>query len=150
MSKQEIISKWKSNEKPFGLLPKDMKYWAECIGGHNFIEFCSNGQWSDKPTKDVLGIFKGITYRLRPDYPEEPEVIECEIAPNTLGILVVHACIEDSQWWPNYIESPSFTKIDGQKVNWLKMRFSNGDEIRALYHEDTNVKPVAAIFEVIA
>jgi len=71
MTNNEIIRKWKENEKAFGLVDLDMKNWAENTGARRFECYNADRVWS-------LGgdgsFWPQTTYKLPADYTEEPEV----------------------------------------------------------------------------
>ncbi len=69
-----LIKELKENEKPFGLMSKEIQDKARKIGAQDFQFFSDN--WVS-----TLQSFSPhyYTYRLRPDYVEEPEVVKCEI-----------------------------------------------------------------------
>ena len=82
-----LIELLKDNEKPFGLMSEEMQEKARKIGIlGNFRQFVGPG-WG--------GIYKATgcnfhdikTYRLRPDYTEEPAIVECEISKTDDGSL---------------------------------------------------------------
>lgn len=73
-----IIDELKANEKPFGLMSEEMQAKAQGIGLRDFEDYlgCNNGNWE----KDDTGLWLFYrTYRLRPDYEEEPEIEEWPI-----------------------------------------------------------------------
>jgi len=63
----DLIQQLKENEKPFGLMSAEMQEKAREIGLSGNFE-----NWSGN-------FIIGFTYRLRPDYEEKPEIVECEI-----------------------------------------------------------------------
>ena len=77
MSK-ELIQALKNNEKSFGLMSKEMRIEAKKIGHEAFDCFLGS---IELPWQDAQGLLDYRTYRLRPDYTEEPEVVECEEWP---------------------------------------------------------------------
>lgn len=87
----DLIQELKDNEKPFGLMPKDMQAKAREIKVHNFNYYLGNnsGDWSeDDEVDNVFHYYR--TYHLRPDYQEEPEVKveKCRIFEDELHSLV--------------------------------------------------------------
>lgn len=76
-----IIQQLKDNEKPFGLMSEEMQEKAREVGQPEFEMYMKDDTWmrcggcnnfhSPKITDQ--------TYRLRPDFAEEPEIVECEI-----------------------------------------------------------------------
>jgi hypothetical protein len=78
---KDIIQALKENEKPFGLMSAEMqeaiqKQYEADVGSIECIEHFSN--WvrcgSINPKEN-----QHLTYRLRPDYEPEPEVVKCPI-----------------------------------------------------------------------
>jgi hypothetical protein len=76
----KIIQALKDNEKPFGLMTEEMRSKATEIGrSHNFEYYNHDNTW-------ILAAIHGdfdynSTYRLRSDYQEKPEIIECKVVP---------------------------------------------------------------------
>ena len=78
-----IIEQLKKNEKPFGLMSEEMQEKAVELGFHGNFQLYS-GYGSDGGFGAIIdnpkyGYNRKLTYRLRPDYAEEPEIVECEI-----------------------------------------------------------------------
>ncbi len=71
-----IIEQLQANEKPFGLMSAEMQGEAKRIGKTKFEHFndCSKWVCANLPRFESQS-----TYRLRFDYQEEPEIVECEI-----------------------------------------------------------------------
>ncbi len=77
---KNILEQLKQNEKPFGLMSAEMQEKMIEIGKQNLDCFWpqNGGTWNAAYTTDE--IYCGTdTYRLRPDYEEEPEIVECEL-----------------------------------------------------------------------
>lgn len=76
---KEQIEQLKNNEKPFGLMSKELQSaMAELDGAEAmFGRFKSDKEWI--PCGSVKGFHNDATYRLRPDYQPEPSIVECEI-----------------------------------------------------------------------
>ncbi len=77
-----IIEQLKKNEKPFGLMSAEMQEKAIELKlsqfqyyGYIYRWYDMNESWDEKPFETLK------VYRLRPDYQEEPEIVECEILP---------------------------------------------------------------------
>ena len=89
-----IIEELKKNEKPFGLMSKEMQEKAKEIGVKEFDPWmgCSSARWCSEDRSDPQ-FYHHRTYRLRPDYTEEPEVVKCEVKP----------CVDrgDLYYWKN-------------------------------------------------
>ena len=74
---KNVIQQLKDNEKPFGLMGEKMQAKAGKIGKyHNFQWWNSENEWEFVPNH---GFTNSYTYRLRADYEDEPEIVECEI-----------------------------------------------------------------------
>lgn len=77
---KELIEALKKNEKPFGLMSKELQDWAKGMDWKLFLVYgdgSDGGKWRDDrnfPTWTV-----GTTYRLRPDYQPESGIVEKEI-----------------------------------------------------------------------
>ena len=77
-----IIEQLKKNEKPFGLMSEEMQEKAKAIGPVDFLILSIVGiainwpKWNPFCGGDF--VYKE-TYRLRADYEDEPEIVECEI-----------------------------------------------------------------------
>jgi hypothetical protein len=82
-----IIKALKENEKPFGLMSEEMRREFKRIQGEgtrNHLQFWNEDEWqiASSPTWNGSRI-----YRLRPDYEEKPEIVECEVMINSNGEL---------------------------------------------------------------
>ncbi len=79
-----IIQQLKDNEKPFGLMSEEMQEKArEIEPPGNFLFFTPyrpNGgiEWA-LMAGEQNELHNHFTYRLRADYEDEPEIVECEI-----------------------------------------------------------------------
>ena len=71
MTNEEKIKALKENTSAFGLMDKELQDKARDIGKRNFFYY------SDDWVRTSDNIFCGPgTYRLRPNYAEEPEVVD--------------------------------------------------------------------------
>ena len=88
---KSIIDQLKANEKPFGLMSEEMQEKAREIGIRNFSLFgenCDCGfSWLAWCAEEESAFSEPHTYRLVPDYAEEPEIVECEITEQRNGTL---------------------------------------------------------------
>ena len=76
-----LIQQLKDNEKPFGLMSEEMQAAAKDISRVDFQCYMRHGVWLKchiEPGEEDTWT-DGITYRLRSDYADEPEIVECEI-----------------------------------------------------------------------
>jgi hypothetical protein len=86
MKDKEIIQALIDNEKPFGLMSEEMQAKAKEIGHRGFIYYTGDGTttWITCHLDSRFDRFR--TYRLRPDYEEKPEIVECEVYVSTTHI----------------------------------------------------------------
>lgn len=115
MTRKEIIQALKDNEKPLCAMSAEMrKYLLGCKADD--LEYLSSNSKSDEPiwlanrNTSIEIVDSPIdTYRLRPDYKDEPEVEKCETYVANNGLLsyldpfVEHACFLSSA-----IDRPNF------------------------------------------
>ena len=75
---QNLIQQLKDNEKPFGLMGEEMQVKAAAMGLlDNFQLFVGPG-WGGVFKATGCRFCTGKVYRLRADYEDEPEIVECE------------------------------------------------------------------------
>ncbi len=70
-----LIQQLKDNEKPFGMMSEEMQEKANEIGCTEFDYYGAN-VWESYPCGDF---YNDQACRLRADYEDEPEIVECEI-----------------------------------------------------------------------
>ncbi len=85
----DIIKLLKDNEKPFGLMSEEMQEQAKSIEVANFQRWLCEDTWGTPKDHVFLG---GSVYRLRPDYAEKPEIVECEILLNPESNIWGYKC----------------------------------------------------------
>ena len=73
---KDVIQQLKDNEKPFGLMSEEMQAKARQIGKKQFDYYGVTWHGAIALSTDFD---YATTYRLRPDYEDEPEIEECEI-----------------------------------------------------------------------
>ncbi len=97
-----LIQQLKDNEKPFGLMSEEMQEKARDIPKEYFDVYEAN--FSDAVwTRCAKGSGKHCiyqAYRLRADYENEPEIVECEIKPNSDGELRYNYRGDSDIWCP--------------------------------------------------
>lgn len=77
MTDKELIQALKDNKKPFGLMSEEMQAKAASIDKTGmFLVYHVTGVWEERTP--VLH-YRDCTYRLRPDYEEDGEVVKCEV-----------------------------------------------------------------------
>ena len=77
----ELIEALKDNEKPFGLMSEEMQAKMEEIG-YEYCECYENTEkyeWGPLIQFNEYNFGQEYTYRLRPNYEENPEIVECEV-----------------------------------------------------------------------
>ncbi len=73
---QKMIDRLKANKEVFGEMDKDLQEIIKGMGKDDFQSY-AGGRWG---VSTALGGFQSdFAYRLRPDYKQESEVVECEI-----------------------------------------------------------------------
>ena len=73
-----LIQQLKDNEKPFGLMSEEMQVKAREIGRCANFKCLSGRTWASCTSKANIFDYER-TYRLRADYEDEPEIVECEL-----------------------------------------------------------------------
>ncbi len=98
-----VIEQLKDNEKPFGLMSEEMQAKAREIGTEEFSIWRVR-EWGTPGSKVFDGMY---TYRLRSDYAEEQEIVECEIyAKGTLFYRDpngIQRKLSEATMWPDFI-----------------------------------------------
>lgn len=124
---ENILQQLKDNEKPFGLMSEEMqenivelgKPWLELFSPEN------GGIWLAADTTNNMFCGTG-TYRLRPDYAEEPEIVECVIHDTPLGNRV----------YTGDGETEIGIQAAARRRNFIGFKFEDGS-----WH-DQSIKPV--------
>ena len=78
MTRKEIIQALKDNLTKFQNLSKDEQLFLATAGKANSMFLAGNGEWQGTGKDETF--YDNFRYRLRPDYKEEPEFIECELS----------------------------------------------------------------------
>jgi len=120
-----IIQQLKDNERPFGLMDTPMQAKALSMDISNFQYYTSERKWEDYPAGDF---YYDQACRLRPDYEEEPEIVECEIKP-----------------FDGYGEDLRYKKPDAPAPYSIFMVLSDPDFIGFKF-EDGDVRPVPVVY----
>ncbi len=78
-----LIQQLKDNEKPFGLLSEEMQAKLKTIDSKDIecLQAAEQADWHSCFNYSLTNIINHPTntYRLRADYEEEPEIVECEL-----------------------------------------------------------------------
>lgn len=115
-----ILQQLKDNEKPFGLMSEEMQreIVRHKFKGHRQVYSCG-GQWETHDPDTSLNV--DDTYRLRADYEDEPEMVECEIElfKNELMYLSV------SGVWTKVSHAPNKPDFIGFKFESGQVEFSS-------------------------
>lgn len=86
---KELIERMKKNEKPFGLLNcKEQRLL--CSIGREFCQYyaAKGFPWLELNRGDNQ-FDETLTYRIRPDYAPEPEVIRCEVMLQNNNVVYI-------------------------------------------------------------
>ena len=75
MANKKIIEALQGNLAKFGSMKSCRVIMARQIGYKDFLRLNSVGMW----VNEIVGFRNDDIYRLRPDYEEKPEVVECEV-----------------------------------------------------------------------
>ncbi len=125
MNNEEIITALKENEKPFGLMVSSLTAKAKEIGKEGSFQFYNAGRWNKCPATG--GFSSDTSYRLRPDYKEEPAQINVRMIRSEGGISpVANSSIDvDIMWHANkpYVSLKSLEYANRSIANaeyWLK------------------------------
>lgn len=115
-----VIEDLKNNEKAFDFMTAEMQEKAKDIGYHEFD--CHLVQAGVKWTRVTSGVgaFEDIrTYRLRPDYSEEPEIVEYEFAYKVIdgGFKIEGYFYEDGQFHPLTHIPDGYVRVGFKYVN---------------------------------
>lgn len=133
--KPETIKALQENEKPFGLMSAELQ--SAMVGDFkkDDIEYFNGPKWLGK---DKDGSFGGFahekTYRLRPDYKQEPSVVECEISENEFGLMMAKCKQRGNMLLSDVVDYPDFIGFkfeDGSRMPFpicygLKSRLGYG------------------------
>ena len=123
MTEKEIIKALKENEKAYHFMDPEMQAWA-IVHKKDMRCLWDSEKWHDRCDVDCVN----MTYRLRPDYPEEPEKpdrIEIEI-------VLIHGdyCVEIQGLKRLYTAAPALVPKKGYRFigfRWKEL----GEEFRA-------------------
>ena len=80
MTEQEIIKAWKENQfVVFAGMSPECQSWAEKEGKNSNFSCLGERKWTELFRESKNNLYTDyIVYRLRSDYPEEPEAIELD------------------------------------------------------------------------
>jgi hypothetical protein len=124
-------------------MSEEMQVKAKEIGSTSFQVFCVDSHWKFRGEHDELA--DCYTYRLRPDYEEKPETVECEISEHTIPYPnLVFRYLND--WWEiskacNFPDFIGFKYEDGiiralprayQLPTYVNWQFGTSDEYEVL------------------
>ena len=73
---ENIIQLLKDNKKPFGLMSEEMQEKAISLGRDHFEYYAMDMEWHESNGPEFS---RSLTHRLRPDYADEPEIVEYPI-----------------------------------------------------------------------
>ena len=112
---ENLIQQLKDNEKPFGLMSEEMQVKALAVGKKEFRFYGMNG-WETPASDDNFSSHN--VFRLRPDYEDEPEIVEYEIYENANTTL----CYDCSGEWPvtDAPQCPDFIGFKFEDGKWYE------------------------------
>ena len=127
-----VIQQLKDNRTAFGWMDQELQDNARRIGKDNFQcapvdKTCLNWDGmvhNDKP------FYAGLTYRLRPDYEETPDVVECEVFTEDGILRFTHDEDHHSAlvWAPNRPDFIGFKYEDGSISSFSRLyQLESGD-----------------------
>ena len=90
VNRKEQIQALKDNEKPFGLMDKELQGLVKEFWDSSYLQTVREltGTWADISSYTNDSPILNITYRLRPDYEEEPEIERANLGCATTGELL--------------------------------------------------------------
>ncbi len=114
---QNLIQLLKDNEKPFGLMSAEMQEAMRQIGKNGFERYFArgNGTWGEHDMTSRV-FLHDTAYRLRPDYEDEPEIVECEIYPDEKDGLLTYM----------RKDNPTFLIAAADDPNFIGFKFKDG------------------------
>ena len=90
---ENLIQQLKDNEKPFGLMSEEMQEKAKEMPWKHFQVWGYVGS-EDKWIMPGSDTFRShFTYRLRPDYEDDLEIVECEIITDQGKMWYMQGCL---------------------------------------------------------
>jgi hypothetical protein len=142
----EAIKRLMNNKRAFGLMDQDLQDKAREIGQPEFKMYMKNAKWVECGDVDNFDstIVIDQTYRLRPDYKEKPEIVECEVF--TEGNRLRFISPRNENWTLDFaLRLPGFSgfKYDGGTISLSPRRFYDGEKgemLSQIYESDLLVK----------
>ena len=113
-----IIQALKTNKEPFGLMSAEKQVKAKEIGVSSFLVYQAL-TWIDQFKASLKSQFTtSNAYRLRPDYEEKPEIVECEVIKDYSGDLSVR--LDEGDPWPLTAcpNHPGFIGFEWDGILW--------------------------------
>jgi len=114
---RDLIKELKENKRPFGLMDKELQDKAREIGRVDNFEFWNKYEWQ-LIYGDGCDFILDTTYRLRSDYQEEPEFVECEVYKNMERGSIVNCRMfktghaDDKGWYVSEaVDHPDFVRF---------------------------------------
>ncbi len=126
---ENIIQQLKDNKEPFGLMSAEMQEKAREIGAKSEYFGClATNKEEECWAGGIRGRFVfGLTYRLRPDYEDEPEIVEVRIirgeggfSPVSVSNISAHVKEFEGEQWVRLISLEYAKQSIANAVYWLK------------------------------
>ncbi len=139
----DLIKQLMDNKEAFGLMSPEMQEKAKGIGMVNYFRLFGNVGWGGIIKDTSYVFFTEYAYRLRSDYEEKPEIVECEIYSK--GTLYYRDIGGIQRSLSRAIEHPDFIGFkfeDGTILACPVMYHFDGnrtDEINGLEMEDVKI-----------
>ena len=124
----DIIKALKENEKPFGLMSKEMQDKANKIGPQEF-QYWANRKWAGP--NSYFGP-ENIAYRLRSNYVEEPKIVKCEIKPRDYYLRFKYNKIEHNLYHASYIPDFIGFLYESGQVEFLPRVFKGSTSTKSI------------------
>lgn len=122
MDRQEAIKKWMDNLATFDCVASEMRDFAKEIGKGQFICLENDGTWFNCTRDSAFHLTH--RYRLRPDYTEQPEVIEVEIRRDESENML--CLVKDGTCFRIYIDAPAVGRWMGANVRFAGYKYADG------------------------
>ncbi len=113
---EDIIQQLKDNDKAFGRMSEEMQEKSLEIGFHGHFRLYVYPGFGGVITNPSYKHEGHLTYRLRADYEDEPEIEECEICLKKPGNYLYYVLNGDEVRLSKMIDNP----------HWKGLKYKNG------------------------
>lgn len=137
MESKELIEALKDNKVPFGLMSSEMQAMARDIGFAEFecYENSNKYEWGPLRIFQEYNFGQEYTYRLRPDYQPEPELVEIPVLPDddTGTLYFDNSLLYEAISNPDFI---GFKYEDGKILPYARKYVPGIKNVSGLYAKD--------------